>query len=192
MDRIRKIRLAWLAGGLLGALTLAAYWPVLHHGFASYDDFDYVTENARVQAGLSWDNVLWAFRTTEAANWHPLTWLSHMLDVQLFGPKAAGHHLTSLLLHVANTLFLFFLLNRLTGGLWRSAFVAALFALHPLHVESVAWVAERKDVLSAFLFLLTLLAYAEYARRGGEVEKSEGRSPKAEGNPKAKIRIARG
>jgi tetratricopeptide (TPR) repeat protein len=162
MDRIRNNRLAVIVSILLGVLTLAVYWPVLHHGFASYDDFDYVTENARVQAGLSWDSIIWAFRSIEASNWHPLTWLSHMLDAQFFGLRAAGHHLTSLLLHVANTLLLFFLLKRLTGGLWRSAFVAALFALHPLHVESVAWVAERKDVLSALFFLLTLWMYVRW------------------------------
>ncbi len=195
MDRIRNNWLTWLAAGLLGALTLAAYWPVLGHGFTSYDDFDYVTENTHVQAGLTWDGVVWAFRSTDKANWHPITWLSHMLDVQVFGSKAGGHHLTSLLLHIANTLLLFFLLHRLTASRWPSAFVAALFALHPLHVESVAWVAERKDVLSAFFFLLTLMAYAEYAtrrtgRRAREEEKSEVRSPKSEGKVKSETRVS--
>ena len=179
MDRIRNLRLAWLAGGLLVVLTVAAYWPVLSHGFTSYDDFDYVVENGHVQAGLSWEGVRWAFCSIEAANWHPLTWLSHMLDVQLFGPKAPGHHLTNLLLHLTNTLLVFLLFRRLTGGLWRSTFVAALFALHPLHVESVAWVAERKDVLSAFFFLLTLLAYVRYAQSTVQRPQSTVHSPGA-------------
>ncbi|PWU14940.1 MAG: hypothetical protein C5B50_16190, partial [Verrucomicrobia bacterium] len=154
----------FLVAVLLATLTLAAYWPVVHHGFISYDDNEYLTDNSYVKAGLCWENVRWAFTTFDAANWHPLTWLSHMLDVQLFGMQAGGHHAISLALHLANTLLLFGLLNRLTGALWRSALVAALFALHPLHVESVAWVAERKDVLSAFFFMLTLWAYLEYAQ----------------------------
>ena len=159
----RNIQRTVALSGVLVALTLAAYWPVLGHGFVAYDDGDYVTQNAQVQAGLTWEGVVWAFRSGEAANWHPLTWLSHMLDAQLYGLSPVGHHLTSLLLHLANTLLLFLLLRALTGREWPSAFVAGLFALHPLHVESVAWVAERKDVLSAFFFLLTLAAYASYA-----------------------------
>ncbi len=140
--------------------TLALYWPVLRCDFINYDDDVYVTANTAIQQGLTARSVAWAFTTGDAGNWHPLTWLSHALDVTLYGLKPEGHHLTSLLLHAANALLLFLLLRRLTGATWRSGAVAALFAWHPLHVESVAWVAERKDVLSAFFFLLTLWAYA--------------------------------
>jgi Flp pilus assembly protein TadD len=149
---------------LLGAVTLVVFWPQTSHEFISYDDPFYLTENPHVQQGLTWGNVAWVFRTGEAGNWHPLTWLSHMLDVQLFGLRPGWHHLTSLLFHAASAVLLFLLLLRMTDALWRSAFVAALFALHPLHVQSVAWAAERKDVLSAFFFMLTLLAYARYAK----------------------------
>ena len=147
----------------LAAITLLVYLPMLWHGFVNYDDPDYITGNPHVQAGLTWPGIVWAFQSGEASNWHPLTWISHMADWQLFGKHAAGHHLVNLLFHTANALLLFILLNRLTGTLWRSAFVAALFAWHPLHVESVAWAAERKDVLSAFFWMLTLLAYVRYA-----------------------------
>lgn len=147
--------------------TVTAYWQVRNHGFVNYDDDLYVTNNRNVQAGLTWDGVKWAFTTTHASNWHPLTWLSHMLDYEIYGPKPGGHHLSSLLFHAANTLLLFFVLSQMSGALWRSGFVAALFALHPLHVESVAWVAERKDVLSTFFWLLTMWAYARYAERPG-------------------------
>ena len=123
----------------------------------------YVTENPHVLEGLTWPGVAWAFTSSAASNWHPVTWLSHMVDCQLYGLRPAGHHLTNVLLHSANTLLLFLILSRMTGAMWRSACVAALFAWHPLHVESVAWVAERKDVLSAFFFLLTLGAYDRYA-----------------------------
>jgi tetratricopeptide (TPR) repeat protein len=150
----------------LGLITLAVYWPSLTHDFLAFDDQAYVTENPQVRAGLTWPGVVWAFESFSVANWHPLTWLSHMLDCQLYGLKPAGHHLTNLLLHTASTLLLFLVLNRMTGAPWRSACVAALFAWHPLHVESVAWVAERKDVLSAFFFMLTLWAYERYAEAG--------------------------
>ena len=123
---------------LLVALTVGAYWPVHQNEFINYDDQQYITENPHVLSGLTWQGFLWAFRTGHASNWHPLTWLSHMLDVQLFGLRAGAHHLMSLAFHVANALLVFLLLDRLTGALWRSAFVAGLFALHPLHVESVA------------------------------------------------------
>ena len=122
-----------------------------------------------MRGGLTAGNLAWAFTTTHASNWHPLTWLSHMLDCQLFGMAPAGHHLVSLLFHVANTLLLFFILSRMTHTLWQSAAVAFLFALHPLHVESVAWVAERKDVLSTFFLMLTLWAYIVYTRSPGMV-----------------------
>lgn len=152
----------WL-GLLLVLVTLAVYWPAHRHEFINYDDPDYVTSNPRTQAGLAGESITWAFTQKHSSNWHPLTWMSHMLDCQLFGLKPAGHHLVNVAFHAANVLLLFQLLRRLTGAGWRSAIVAALFALHPLHVESVAWVAERKDVLSTFFFLLTLLAYARYA-----------------------------
>ena len=144
--------------------TVAAFWGLRSNGFVRLDDDLYVTNNAHVQKGLSGESVRWAFTATEAANWHPVTWLSHMLDVELFGLDAGKHHLTSLLLHILNAMLLFLLLLRMTGALWRSALVAALFALHPLHVESVAWVAERKDVLSTIFWLLTLLAWLAYVR----------------------------
>ncbi len=166
MHLTKNMRRRILIGVMLGGLTLAAFWPVVYNDFISYDAASYVTENPQVLPGLTWRQAGLAFRTSCLGNWHPLTMLSHMLDVQLFGLKAGGHHLTSLLLHTANTLLLFLLLLRLTGAAWRSALAAALFALHPLHVESVAWVAERKDVLSAFFFLLTLLAYARSAECG--------------------------
>jgi Tfp pilus assembly protein PilF len=148
-------------------VTFAVYSPVLRHGFVEWDDPFYVTENPHVRAGLTAGGVAWAFTSTQLANWHPLTWLSHMLDVSLFGLAPAGHHLTSLLLHLANTLLLYLALERLTHAPWRSLGVAALFALHPLHVESVAWVAERKDVLSTAFWFAALWAYAAYAERPG-------------------------
>ena len=147
---------------ILALVTLLAYLPVCHHSFVLFDDSDYVTDNRMVQAGLTWAGIKWAFTTGHASNWHPLTWLSHMLDVQLFGTGPTAPHVVNVLFHVANTVLLFIVLRRLTGALWQSTWVAALFALHPLHVESVAWVAERKDVLSAFFFLLTLWAYGKY------------------------------
>ena len=147
---------------LLGLVTLSVYWLAALNGFVNYDDPDYVTSNPHVQGGLTWQNIVWAFTSGHASNWHPLTWLSHMLDWQLFGDKPAGHHLTSVLFHVANAVLVFLVLRQITGACWRSAFIAALFALHPLHVESVAWISERKDVLSTFFLLLTLAAYAGY------------------------------
>jgi tetratricopeptide (TPR) repeat protein len=147
----------------LGLLVLLAYLPAAWNDFVDYDDSDYVTANARVQSGLTWANLAWAFTTGHASNWHPLTWLSHMLDWRLFGAWAGGHHLVSVGLHLVNTLLLFLVLRRATGQMWRSALVAALFGLHPLHVESVAWVAERKDVLSTLFFILALGAYVMYS-----------------------------
>ncbi len=157
---------------VLMAATLAAYWPVHRAQFTNFDDPEYVTNNPNVFHGLTWRGAGWAFTAFHGSNWHPLTWLSHMLDCSMFGEKAAGHHLVNLGFHVVNTLLLFLLLRRTTGALWRSSFVAALFALHPLHVESVAWVAERKDVLSTFFGFLTLWAYICYAE--GSRAKAEG------------------
>ena len=146
----------------------AVYGETVFHDFINYDDPAYVTENPRVQRGLTWENVVWAFTTTEQYNWHPLTWLSHALDCELFGlRRPGGHHLHNLLLHVFNSALLYLVLKRMTAAPWRSAAVAALFALHPLHVESVAWVAERKDVLSTLFWMLMLGAYAWYAARPG-------------------------
>jgi tetratricopeptide (TPR) repeat protein len=144
----------------LATVTLAVYWPVTRHGFIYFDDPPYITDNPTVQSGLTWHGLVWAFQIGYAAYWQPLTWISHMMDCQLFGLNPAGHHFVNILFHIANVLLLFLLLNRLTGSMWRSAFVAAFFAWHPLRVESVAWAAERKDVLSGFFWMLTLLAYA--------------------------------
>jgi protein O-mannosyl-transferase len=153
-----------LAGALLVVATFAVFAPVLRNGFVSYDDEEYVLRNAHVRTGLTSANLLWAVTATEAANWHPVTWISHMADVSLFGMAPAGHHFTSLFFHCANVLLVFLLLRRATGATGRSAAVAALFALHPLRVESVAWVAERKDVLSAFFGLLAIGAWARWTR----------------------------
>ena len=153
---------------VVSALTLAVFLPVVDSAFVLLDDPAYVTENAQVSAGLSSGGFAWAFTSVGyASNWHPLTWLSHMLDVQLFGLNPAGHHATSLLLHLVNAVLLLSVLRRMTGALWPSAFVAALFAVHPLHVESVAWVAERKDVLSTFFGILAVGAYLRHVRWPG-------------------------
>jgi len=157
-------RAIWICAALV-VVTLGVFWQVTEHSFLDYDDQVYITENKHVQAGLSAESVTWALKTTLAGNWHPITVLSHMLDCQLFGLASGWHHFTNLLFHTANTLLLFLIFNRMTGALWRSAFVAAIFALHPLHVESVAWVSERKDVLSTFFFLLTIGAYALYVEK---------------------------
>jgi tetratricopeptide (TPR) repeat protein len=152
---------------LLIFLTLFAYWHLPKNGFISLDDNMYVTDNVHVQRGLTRENVAWAFTNTHAGHWHPLTWLSLMLDYELCGLHPAGYHMTNLFLHLANVLILFWALQKMTGSLWKNFFVAALFALHPLHVESVAWIAERKDVLSALFWMLTILAYAHYIERPG-------------------------
>jgi protein O-mannosyl-transferase len=147
---------------LLAAVTSILYWQVSGFEFTNFDEFQMVLSNPYVLGGLTLHGVTWALTTSWFEYWHPLTWLSHMLDCELFGLSPGWHHLVNLGFHVANTLLLFALLQRMTGALWRSALVAALFALHPLHVESVAWIAERKDVLSAFFFFLTLWAYGRY------------------------------
>jgi tetratricopeptide (TPR) repeat protein len=148
----------------LGFLTLAAFWPVLHNDFIRYDDPVYVTSNPHISQGITAEGLAWALSSGYASNWHPITWVSHMLDVQLFGFRPAWHHFVNLAIHTTNAILLLFLLFRLAGSVWRSAFVAALFALHPLHVESVAWVSERKDVLSMLFLLLTVWMYANYTR----------------------------
>ena len=158
---------------VLALVTVAGYWQVHEFQFLNFDDPAYVTANPHVFRGLTRENLAWAFTSFQASNWHPVTWLSHMLDCQLFGPHPGGHHLMNLFLHTANTLLLFALFRRMTGAPWRSALVAAFFAWHPLHVESVAWIAERKDVLSTLFGLLALCAYARY------VQDSKAQSPKS-------------
>jgi protein O-mannosyl-transferase len=159
-------RLVLLLAILLGVGTMVLYAPTIQNGFVNYDDTDYVTRNAHVLQGVTWENLRWAFGTDNpAANWHPLTWISHMVDVQLYGVKAAGHHFTNVLLQTVDIVLLFLLLARATRHPLRSAAVAALFALHPLTVESVAWVAELKTVLCMFFLLLTVWAYGWYVRR---------------------------
>ena len=148
----------------LVAVAWAVFGQTLTHDFVNFDDHVYVYDNPLVVRGLSIEGIIGAFTHTHALNWHPLTTLSHMLDCQLYGLKAGGHHFTNVILHTISVLLLFLVIKQMTGGLWQSAFVAALFAIHPLHVESVAWIAERKDVLSAAFFMLTLAAYARYAR----------------------------
>ncbi len=154
-----------IAFSVIVIATLSVYLPVKGYEFVVYDDSTYVSNNFRVQNGLTLENVLWSFTALEASNWHPLTWISHMTDIQLFGLNPGCHHLTSVFLHLLNTFLLFFWLNMFTGEFWKSSFVAALFAIHPLHVESVAWIAERKDVLSTFFCLLSLLTYSYYCLR---------------------------
>ena len=156
-----RLRTPALAMVMLAAV-LALYWPVTKHDFVGYDDPVYVVEKEMVQKSLTADGIAWAFTGRHASNWHPMTWLSHMLDCQWFGMKPGGHHFMSVLLHGCNAALLLLLLRRMTGSLWRAALVAGLFAIHPVHVESVAWVSERKDVLSLFFGLLTLHAYARH------------------------------
>jgi tetratricopeptide (TPR) repeat protein len=180
MEPVSKSNRTTLISVFLVIATLGIYSLALPNQFVAFDDQDYVTANTHVQQGLTWASITWAFKTGYAGNWFPLTWLSHILDGQLFGLSPAGHHVTSVILHSANTLLLFLLLRRMTGAQWRSALVAALFALHPLHVESVAWVSERKDVLSSFFFFLTLLAYTRYALlRNDQPSRDSGAPPHA-------------
>jgi hypothetical protein len=190
------MRREWPICLALIVITLTAFWPVGRLGFILYDDYGkegYIVDNTNIQAGITFESIRWAFTTTQASNWHPITWLSHMLDYQWFGLKASGHHWMNLGFHIANTLLLFLVLNRMmrlrseasspqvglrfnksmrattpqAGTVWCSALVAALFALHPTHIQSVAWISERKDVLSGFFFFLTLLAYTRYAQGAG-------------------------
>jgi protein O-mannosyl-transferase len=150
---------------LLVLLTLAFYNPIVRNGFVNFDDNGYITDNAHVRAGLTWDTVKWAFTSFDDSNWHPVTWLSHAFDYQFFKLNPAGHHYVNVLLHAGNAILLFLLLASATGFTWPSFMVAALFALHPMNVESVAWAAERKNVLSMLFFLLTMHAYGWYVRR---------------------------
>jgi hypothetical protein len=159
-----RIRDLLIALGLLGAV-LAIYAQTANHGFVSYDDPGYVATNQSIRAGVTGESLRWAFTTIESYNWHPLTWVSYLVDYELYGLSPGGYHLTNVALHIANTLILFVILRRLTGEAWPSALVAALFGVHPVHVESVAWISERKDVLSTCFWLLTIGSYSRYAER---------------------------
>jgi len=161
-NKIANRHLLIMISLLLILAIIIAYGQVKNFDFVGYDDQEYVTENSHVQKGLTVEGIIWAFTSFHSANWHPVTWLSHMLDCELYGLNPMGHHWTSLILHMINTILLFLVLELMTGAIWRSAFVAALFALHPLHVESVAWISERKDVLSTFFGLLMICAYYRY------------------------------
>src|ERR1017187_8168421 len=160
-------------GLLLALVTLLVYLPATHYPFINYDDPDYVADNHVVQNGLTWSGVKWAFAGAHASNWHPLTWLSHMADCDLFHLNPGGPHLVNILFHSVNAALLFTLLFRLTKQMWPSAIVGALFAWHPLHVESVAWIAERKDVLSTFFSLFTLLSYTRYVQKRSQTGSRE-------------------
>jgi len=175
---------------LLGSITAGLYWPVTHYGLINLDDPEYITWNPDIRRGLTLSALKWAFTTGYTGNWHPLTWVSYMADCQFFGGRPGAMHLTNLALHVANSLLLFLLFRSMTGALWRSAFLAAVFALHPLHVESVAWVAERKDVLSTFFGLLAIGAYAAYVEKSKVKSlKSRARSPRYQvRSPKSEVR----
>jgi tetratricopeptide (TPR) repeat protein len=164
MSKFLENRKTYLICFLLALLVLSVYWQVGGYSFINYDDNIYVYENSVVKKGLSQHGIAWAFTTFHAANWHPITWISHMADVSIFGLEAGWHHRVNVLFHIWNTVILFLVFMRMTGALWQSAFVAALFGVHPLHVESVAWVAERKDVLSTLFWLLTMGAYLRYVR----------------------------
>jgi len=162
-DRIRY----FLVCVFLAAAVAVVYWPVRNYDFLMYDDNTYITENAHVKEGLTWENVRWAFAHECASNWHPLTWFSHMLDVEIYAMRPGGPHFTNIVIHATNAVLLFAVFEYMTGALWASAFIAAMFGLHPLHVESAAWVAERKDVLSTLFMILAMGAYVLYVRRGG-------------------------
>src|SRR5580765_2801791 len=168
MSRTRLVTLLLVLG------TLAVYLPVAHYGFSTFDDGDYVTGNSMVYNGLTLAGIKWAFTSWYASNWHPLTWLSHMLDCEVLGLNPGPQHVVNVLFHVANTILVFVLLRRWLPDGWVPAIVAALFAWHPMHVESVAWISERKDVLSTFFALLALIGYTRYAR------KTEGGGQKAD------------
>jgi tetratricopeptide (TPR) repeat protein len=154
-----------IIGLFLVIITFSVYWQIQRFDFVHFDDNEYVYDNQHVNNGISSDNLIWAFTAFHSNNWHPLTWISHMLDCQFFGLNPGWHHLTNLLFHIANILLLYIIFRQTTGSIWKSGFIAAIFALHPLHVESVAWIAERKDVLSAFFWMLTLWSYIRYTRR---------------------------
>jgi protein O-mannosyl-transferase len=181
----------WLICLILAAAVFAVYWPALRFDFISLDDPVYFSENRHVLGGLTLANVMWAFQTTADASWYPLSWLSFIVDAQLFGSGPAGPHAMNVLLHALNCVLLFLVLKRFTGSTWRSAFVAALFGLHPLRVESVAWISERKDVLSTLFFLLTLFAYAHYVQQSKDNGAPKGQTNLASAGARASVRAAR-
>jgi Flp pilus assembly protein TadD len=150
---------------LISAAILIAYWPVQHYDLISLDDIDYISGNTYVKSGLTWDSLLWALKDIHTGYWHPLTWVSHMLDYQFFGSRAGGHHWTNVIFHITNSILLYMVLKRMSGAAWKSAFVAALFAVHPLNVESVAWVSERKNVLCTLFWFTGMWSYAYYLER---------------------------
>lgn len=158
---------------VLSALVLVIYWQTTDFAFINLDDNQYVFDNAAVRSGLNWESFKWAFTAFHSANWHPLTWLSHMLDIKFFGINAGGHHATNIILHLINSALAFAVFRKMTGSFWKSAIVAALFAVHPTHVESVAWISERKDVLSTMFWLLTMFAYLRFAHKREEEKKSK-------------------
>ena len=168
MTQFFNSRRARICLGLVLA-TVALYWPVIGHDFINIDDPRFVTDNEHTRAGVTWSGICWAFQTVQTEMWHPLTWLSHMADCQLFGITPGGHHFTNLLLHAANTVLVFLLLEKMTGGIWRSTIVAGLFAWYPLNVESVAWVSERKGVLCALFWLSSMMAYVCYSKKSGKL-----------------------
>jgi len=161
------IRLEFFICLFFVAATLTVYWQVRNFDFIEFDDDIYIIGNPHVCAGLSRESLRWAFAESYAANWHPLTWLSHIFDVEFYGMNAGLHHLSNVFFHIANTVLLFFVFRQMTGEIWQSAFIASMFALHPLHVESVAWISERKDVLSTFFWMLTMTSYVRYVRQPG-------------------------
>lgn len=161
---IPRVRVSFLICFILIVLTVLLYLPVTKYGFVNYDDVDYVIENIHVKKGLTFEGFKWAFFAFYAANWHPMTWISHMLDVQLYGLDPGKHHSVNIIFHVLNTILLYIFFNKATGKMWASLIIASLFAIHPVHVESVAWIAERKDVLSTFFMFLTLLLYFRYVK----------------------------
>jgi len=158
---------------VLSALVLLIYWQTTDFAFINLDDNQYVFDNAAVRSGLNWESVKWSFTAFHSANWHPLTWISHILDIKFFGLNAGGHHATNIILHLINSSLAFVVFRKMTDSFWKSAIVAALFAVHPAHVESVAWIAERKDVLSTMFWLLTMFAYLRYAHKREEEKKEE-------------------
>jgi predicted secreted protein len=150
---------------LVSTAILVAYWPVQHYDLISLDDIDYITGNPYVRSGLTWGSFSWALKDIHTGYWHPLTWISHMLDYQFFGSRVGGHHWTNVIVHIANSILLYVVLKRLSGTAWKSALVAALFAVHPLNVESVAWVSERKNLLCTFFWFMGMWSYAYYVER---------------------------
>ena len=149
---------------LLAVVTLLVFWQIRNNEFINFDDDVYITENRYVKRGFTLEGIIWAFQFNGIGYWQPLTWLAHMLDCQIYGLDPSGHHLTNLILHIVNSIFLFLIFNKITGEIYKSAFLAALFALHPLNVDSVAWAAERKNVLSTFFWMMTLLSYTYYIK----------------------------